>query len=79
MHGVVHGLEDAQDGAQRLLEVLSPLAAPAVLQHLLGVGERACVHTLVGTHTFTPPLKAARTPVLCVPQVWALGGPEHRP
>lgn len=35
VHGVVHGLEDAQDGAQGLLQVLRPLAALAVFKHLL--------------------------------------------
>lgn len=38
VHGVVHCLEDAQDGAQGLLQVLGALAALAVFQHLLGVG-----------------------------------------
>lgn len=36
VHGVVDGLEDAQDGAQGLLQVLGPRTAPAVFQHLLG-------------------------------------------
>lgn len=43
VHGVVHGLEDAQDGAECLLEVLGSLTALAVFQHLLG--GQACVHT----------------------------------
>lgn len=35
MHGVVHRLEDAQDGAQCLLQVLCPLTVLAVFQHFL--------------------------------------------
>lgn len=35
VHGVVHRLEDAQDGAQRLLQILRPLTVLAVFQHFL--------------------------------------------
>lgn len=35
VHGVVHRLEDAQDGAQRLLQVLCPFTVLAVLEHFL--------------------------------------------
>lgn len=35
VHGVIDSLEDAQDGGQRLLQVIGPLKALAVLQHFL--------------------------------------------
>lgn len=35
VHGVVDGLQDAQDGGERLLEVCAAFAALAVLQQLL--------------------------------------------
>lgn len=35
VHGVVHCLEDAQDGAQCLLQVLGPFTVLAVLEHFL--------------------------------------------
>lgn len=38
VHGVVHRLEDAQDGAQRLLQVLCPFTVLAILQHFLRGG-----------------------------------------
>lgn len=35
VHGVIDGLQDTQDRGQRLLQVISPLAALTVLEHLL--------------------------------------------
>lgn len=54
VHGVIHGLEDAQDGAQRLLQVLSALAALAVFQHFLAGGgrEESCSHTHLDTDPY---------------------------
>lgn len=35
VHGVIDGLQDAEDGGERRLQVISPLTALTVLQHFL--------------------------------------------
>lgn len=54
VHGVIYSLEDAQNGVQRLLQVLSTLAALAVFQHFLAGGsrEKSCSHTHLDTDPY---------------------------
>lgn len=61
VHGVIHSLEDAQDGAQGLLQVLGSLTALAVFQHLLGGGGAGRV-TAVWTLSPAPPRRVAGMP-----------------